>query len=72
MCQGSRDPGVDPQGRCSGRSGQSVLHVVADLAGLVDVFANATEIFRPDLTHFMPMEAPDEIAAIIGEEISGT
>lgn len=40
--------------------------------GLAGAFTNAREIFRPDLTHFMPMEAPDEIAAIIDEEVSGT
>ncbi|MEM6460946.1 MAG: alpha/beta hydrolase [Pseudomonadota bacterium] len=39
--------------------------------GLVDAFAHAQEIYRPDLTHFMPMEAPDEIAAIIDAVATG-
>lgn len=39
--------------------------------GLVDVFADAREIYRPDLSHFMPMQAPDEIASIIDAEITG-
>ncbi len=38
--------------------------------GLVDCFADAREIYRPDLSHFMPMQAPDEIASIIDAEVS--
>ena len=38
--------------------------------GLVHCFSHAREIYRPDLSHFMPMEAPDEIASIIEAEIS--
>ncbi|MEM9106006.1 MAG: alpha/beta hydrolase [Pseudomonadota bacterium] len=37
--------------------------------GLVDCFSRAREIYRPDLSHFMPMQAPDEIASIINDEI---
>jgi len=37
--------------------------------GLVGEFANAREIHRPDLTHFMPMQVPEEIAALISREI---
>ena len=40
--------------------------------GLVGVFPNAREIYRPDLTHFMLMEAPEAIAAIIDREIAGS
>mgnify|MGYP001813704158 FL=1 len=37
--------------------------------GLVTRFAEAREIYRPDLSHFMPMQVPDEIASIIDAEI---
>ncbi|MEX3009626.1 alpha/beta fold hydrolase [Hoeflea sp. TYP-13] len=39
--------------------------------GLVDVFPNAREIYRPDLTHFMPMQVPGEMADLIVSELEG-
>jgi lipase len=36
--------------------------------GLVHEFKHGSEIYYPDRTHFIPMEIPDEIAAIIREE----
>jgi len=39
--------------------------------GLVDLFANGREIYRPDLTHFLPQQIPEELAGIIEDEIAG-
>jgi len=38
--------------------------------GLVDEFPNGREIHYPDKTHFLPMEIPDEVAALIRAEIA--
>ena len=35
--------------------------------GLADSFANGTDVFVEDLTHFMPMEQPERIAGLILE-----
>ena len=35
---------------------------------LASEFKNGRDMYRPDLTHFMPFEVPDEIAGIIEEE----
>jgi pimeloyl-ACP methyl ester carboxylesterase len=37
---------------------------------LVDEFRNAREIHFPDRTHLLPMEMPDGLAALIGEELA--
>ena len=37
---------------------------------LVNQFRRAREIYRPDLTHFMPMQAPAEMADIILSEVN--
>ena len=36
---------------------------------LVNKFRNGREIHRPDITHFIPMQIPDEVIRIIREEI---
>ena len=38
--------------------------------GLADAFKNGREIHYPDHTHFLPMEIPDQITAIIREELN--
>jgi len=38
--------------------------------GLVDLFANGREIYRPDKTHFLPMQIPEELANIIDDEVA--
>jgi lipase len=38
--------------------------------GLVDQFTNGREIYRPDKTHFLPMQIPEELAHIIDEEVT--
>jgi len=40
--------------------------------GLVAEFRNGREIHYPDRTHFLPMEIPDEVAALIRAEIEAT
>lgn len=37
---------------------------------LVHRFRNGREIYRPDLTHFIPMQVPDEVIHFIREEIA--
>lgn len=39
--------------------------------GLAEALPNARDLFMPHLSHFMPFEAPDEMANIIAKEISG-
>jgi len=36
---------------------------------LVDALADARDVYRPDRTHFIPMEVPEEIATIVDEEV---
>ena len=38
--------------------------------GLVGRFRQGREIHRPDVTHFIPMQIPDEVVGIIREEIA--
>jgi lipase len=37
--------------------------------GLAGEFKHGREIYYPDKTHFLPMEIPDEVARLIGEEL---
>jgi len=37
--------------------------------GLVQEFKHGREIYYPHLTHFIPMEIPDEVARLIAEEV---
>lgn len=40
---------------------------------LASRFANARDVYLPELTHFMPMQAPERIAAFIaGDEVAGS
>jgi lipase len=39
--------------------------------GLVHEFRHGREIYYPDRTHFIPMEIPDEVAALIRAEAAG-
>ena len=38
--------------------------------GLVGEFANARELYLPDCTHFIPMQMPDRVVAVIREEVA--
>jgi lipase len=37
--------------------------------GLVNEFKHGREIYRPDCTHFIPMQIPDEVVGLIRQEI---
>ncbi len=54
--------------RSAERSGQPDFSISPTWPGTASTFRNATDLYWPDCTHFIPMEAPGRIASLIGTE----
>jgi len=52
-------------------TGAMVFSTSPTWPGLAAEFKQGRELHYPNRTHFLPMEIPDEVAALISEELIG-